>query len=101
MGGSSISHDLRCKWTACSKDPILIGLGLRGYLFPYLAKGGWPFGTASLISPIRSTKGRAEGLLLLSILLCRGIATYQENIGTILILIRDTRELQAAEMTLL
>ena len=87
------SHDLRCKWTTCSKDPIFIGLGLPGCLFLCLAKGGGPFGTASLVSPVRSTKGRAEGLLLLNILLCRGIATYQENIGTILVLICDMRQL--------
>ncbi len=67
----------------------------------YRAKGNWALVTASLISLlVRSTKGSAEGLPLLNILLCRGIAREQETIGMILALIHDTRRLQAAEITL-
>lgn len=44
----------------------------------YLAKGDWPLITASLISLlVLLTKGHAEGLPLLNILLCRGVAKEQ------------------------
>ena len=49
---------------------------------------------------VRSTKVQVEGLPLLNILRCRGIAKERETVGMILVLIHDMRRLQAAEITL-